>query len=43
MAPIGQGWMGQVYRATNTTLRRQPAIEILSDAFASDPEGLARF
>jgi hypothetical protein len=43
IAPIGEGWMGQVYRATNTTLRRQLAIKILSDAFASDPEGLARF
>jgi hypothetical protein len=35
--------MGQVYRATNTTLRRQLAIKILSEALASDPEGLARF
>ena len=35
--------MGQVYRATDTTLNRQVAIKILPDAFASDPERLARF
>ena len=35
--------MGQVYRATDTTLGRQVAIKILSDAFASDPERLAPF
>src|SRR5580765_1626416 len=34
--------MGQVYRATDTTLGRQVAIKILPDAFASDPERLAR-
>ena len=35
--------MGQVYRGTDTTLGRQVAIKILPDAFASDPERLARF
>src|SRR3954470_11309581 len=35
--------MGQVYRATDTTLGRQVAIKILPDAFASDPERMARF
>ena len=35
--------MGQVYRATDTTLGRQVAIKILPDAFASDPERLVRF
>ena len=35
--------MGQVYRATDTTLGRQVAIKILPDAFAADPERLARF
>ena len=35
--------MGEVYRATDTTLGRQVAIKILPDAFGSDPERLARF
>ena len=35
--------MGQVYRATDTTLGRQVAIKILPDAFASDPERMTRF
>ena len=35
--------MGQVYRATDTKLGRQVAIKILPDAFAADPERLARF
>ena len=35
--------MGQVYQATDTKLKRQVALKVLADAFASDPERLARF
>ncbi len=42
-ALIGEGGMGQVYQATDTSLDRQVAIKVLPDAFASDPERLARF
>ena len=43
IAQIGEGGMGQVYRARDTKPDRDVAIKILPEAFADDADRLARF
>ena len=40
---IGQGGMGEVYRAKDTNLSREVAIKVLPQQFTQDPQRLARF
>jgi serine/threonine protein kinase/Tol biopolymer transport system component len=40
---LGVGGMGEVYRATDTNLKRQVAIKVLPASVAGDPERFARF
>ena len=42
-ALIGAGGMGEVYRANDSSLKRQVAIKVLPEAVATDPERVSRF
>ena len=41
LAPIGAGGMGEVYGTKATKLKREVALKVLLDSFASDPAATA--
>jgi eukaryotic-like serine/threonine-protein kinase len=43
LAAIGAGGLGEVYRARDAKLGRDVAIKVVPEAFARNPERMARF